>query len=55
VRYGEIPETQAEIESLKEAWVRIDAQGQQLKKQARQAARLAEFEHKEKQKKTEES
>jgi len=53
VRYGEIPETQAEIAALQAAWQRIEAEAQQLKKQARQTARLAEIEQKEREKKVE--
>jgi hypothetical protein len=53
VRYGEFPENPAEIEALTTAWQRIEIQGQELKKQARQAAHLAEIEQKEKQNKAE--
>ncbi len=51
VRYGEIPETQAEIATLKQAWVRIESQSPRLIRQARQAASLAEYTDKENQKK----
>lgn len=50
VRYGEIPETPAELEALRSAWQQIEAQADGLKKQARQAAHLAEIEAKERQK-----
>jgi hypothetical protein len=51
VRYGEIPETESEIAALQAAWQHIEAEAQQLKKQARMAAHLAEIEQKEREKK----
>ena len=53
VRYGEVPESPADIQAIETAWQRIESQGPELIKQARQAARLAEIEQKEKQNKAE--